>query len=138
MMQLVRLSDGAVIASFQKSRWASFHSSIKTKNPPNKSKLFIGTLQWHGSNFSDAIKATTNQIGSRTQQILSKVDDFISGDIDTKKKDEATLNADGAHAGNLLEDAITLSCWIVVEAEHRLRYKVFDLLEEIGEQAEGG
>lgn len=50
---------------------------------------------------------------------------------------EQDLNAHGFHAGNLTEDTIALTCWIVVETEHRLRYKLLDLLEEIGESAEG-
>ncbi|ODH45286.1 hypothetical protein ACO22_00164 [Paracoccidioides brasiliensis] len=37
--------DRAVIAMFEKRRSAHYHGSIKTGQPPNKKKLFIGTLR---------------------------------------------------------------------------------------------
>jgi len=67
-------------------------------------------------------------------KIQGQIDDAFSG---AAKIDEQDLNLHGTHAGNLTADAIALTCWIVVEAEHRLRYKILDLLEEIGESAGG-
>ncbi|KAJ6063542.1 hypothetical protein N7499_012222 [Penicillium canescens] len=69
-----------------------------------------------------------------THDLKGRIDDAFSR---TPEIDEQDLNLHGTHAGNLTADAIALTCWIVVEAEHRLRYKVLDLFEEIGESAGG-
>lgn len=45
----------------------------------------------------------------------------------------------GIAAETDLTDAIVLTNWIVAEAEHRLRLKVLDVLQDIAEKAgEGG
>jgi len=55
-------------------------------------------------------------------------------DVD-KLSDKLTrdLNLGGSHSTDLTEEAIAFTCWIAIEAEHRLRYKILDLLEEIAE-----
>jgi hypothetical protein len=53
-------------------------------------------------------------------------------------QDEKDLNPAGSHSGNLVDEAIAFTCWIVVEAEHRLRHKLPDFLEEVAENLEGG
>lgn len=53
-------------------------------------------------------------------------------------KDEKDLNPGGVHSGNLTEEAVVFTCWMAVEAEHRLRYKIPDFIEEVGEEFEGG
>lgn len=54
-------------------------------------------------------------------------------EVSKQKKETAKLNPKGPHSGNLTEEIIVFTCWIAVEGEHRLRYKIFDLLEEIAE-----
>jgi hypothetical protein len=71
---------------------------------------------------------------STLSKITGRIDDGITG---IRNMHEQDLNLHGNHAGNLTVDAIALTCWIVVEAEHRLRYKILDVLEEIGESAGG-
>lgn len=53
------------------------------------------------------------------------------------KKPSKNLNPGGHHAGNITEEAIVFTCWAAVEAEHRLRHKLEDLAEEIGESVGG-
>lgn len=71
---------------------------------------------------------------SALSNITGRIDDAMTG---THKSDHRDLNIHGSHTGNLTVDAIALTCWTVVEAEHRLRYKILDILEEIGESAGG-
>jgi hypothetical protein len=44
------------------------------------------------------------------------------------------LNLQGSHSGGITEESIAFTCWIAVEAERRLRYKIFDLIKEITEE----
>ena len=50
-----------------------------------------------------------------------------------EKKRTKNLNLDGQHSGDLLEEAMVFTCWIALESEHRLRYKILDVLQQIGE-----
>jgi hypothetical protein len=59
-----------------------------------------------------------------TSQDMSKFSDKLTKD----------LNLQGLHSGEITEEAIAFTCWIATEAEHRLRYKILDLIEEIAEQ----
>ncbi|KAJ6060181.1 hypothetical protein N7444_002035 [Penicillium canescens] len=134
-LKLVRKSDNAVIATFEKGRWASYSKSIRSDGPPNKKKLLIGKLQMSSPSATSNVAAPLSKTGHLTlSNIQGRIDDAFSR---TPEIDEQDLNLHGTHAGNLTADAIALSCWIVVEAEHRLRYKVLDLFEEIGESAGG-
>lgn len=136
LAQLTRKSDNAVIATFEKGRWASYSKSIRSGGPPNKKKQLIGKLQVNSPS------ATTSGIAmplngpneSALWKVTGRIDDAISGGPKTDYRD---LNIHGSHTGDLTVDAIALTCWIVVETEHRLRYKVLDILEEIGESAGG-
>jgi hypothetical protein len=95
----------------------------------------IGKLQISSLSATSNVAAPLSETGHPAlPNIQGRIDDALSG---TPKIDEQDLNLHGFHAGNLTADAIALTCWIVVEAEHRLRYKVLDLLEEIGESAGG-
>jgi hypothetical protein len=60
-----------------------------------------------------------------------------SGSEADSGKANKNVNLDGPHTGDLLEETIVLTCWSAVEAEHRLRYKLLDLLQEIGETIGG-
>jgi hypothetical protein len=91
----------------------------------------IGKLQVRGPSEDSDVAAPLSEAGHPAlSNIQGQIDDAFSG---MPKIDEQDLNLHGTHAGNLTVDAIALTCWIVVEAEHRLRYKVLDLLEEIAE-----
>lgn len=113
----MRVSDHALIATFEKSRWSSFSSSIKSGGPPNKSKQFVGTLRVHVPTHSEFPTAKGD---ATVPEILNDHDLGIAAETD-------------------LTDAIVLTNWIVAEAEHRLRLKVLDVLQDIAEKAgEGG
>lgn len=134
--QLIRTSDHALIATFEKRRSARYHRSIKTGQPPNKKKSFIGALCIYEEAYAMQIADDHGASGSSVAAFTARVDARASNPR-SRAKDEKDLDPDGPHVGNLTEDMIALSCWVVEEAEHRLRYKIFDLLEEIGENAEG-
>ncbi|KAK2794876.1 hypothetical protein FQN51_000619 [Onygenales sp. PD_10] len=135
--QLVRISDHALIATLEKSRASSYRSSIKSAGPPNKKKQFTGTLRLYDEAYSTTcVKSNTDL--SIPAEVTPEVSAFASNALSSKFKDEKGFNLNGPHAGNVIEDAIIISCWVVVEAEHRLRYKILDFLEEVGENAEGG
>ena len=113
-------ADNVVIATFEKDRWCSFKSSEKCEGTPNKKKTYTGTLRIYTSTHpAPVINASS------------------CGIKDGDKKANKNVNLGGAHSGDLTEEAIVFTCWMAVEAEHRLRYKIFDLLEEIGESAGG-
>ncbi|SPN96640.1 uncharacterized protein DNG_00161 [Cephalotrichum gorgonifer] len=116
-------SDNVVIATFEKDRWSVFKPSEKYEGTPNKKKSYTGTLRIHPSAYA-----------------TPDVDYTKSGPEGTREGNEKFLknmNLEGSHAGNLTEEAIVFTCWIVVEAEHRIRYKVLDEIEEIGESFGG-
>lgn len=135
-LQLVRKSDKAVIATFGKDRWANYKSSVKTDGPPNKKKRYIGQLQIYDTinTHSETDPHTNAANGSSLADITGQIDDVSGGMGRHKRK---PVNPYGTHAGNYLEEVIAFSCWMVVEAEHRLRYKLLDLIEEAGEAADG-
>ncbi|KAL2871027.1 uncharacterized protein BJX67DRAFT_377637 [Aspergillus lucknowensis] len=132
-MKLIRISDHALIATFER-RLLVLPRSIKTGGPPNKSKSFLGTL---------TVYDRSNPVGTHggngrydlVTNLMAHVDAANTKPSDLK--DEENLNPDGTHAGNLTDDAIAFTCWIVVEAEHRLRHKAPDFLEEVAENAQG-
>ncbi|KAF1814241.1 hypothetical protein P152DRAFT_393064 [Eremomyces bilateralis CBS 781.70] len=133
-VKLIRKSDHALIATLKKDRWSTFRSSEKIGQPPNKKRAYVGQLciypaAYEQSTIPDQTKEST--LAKHT----AKIDGAVSG----KKKnhhDDIEI-PDGPHAGNMLEELIVLTAWIVIEAEHRLRWKIVDLIEEIGESAGG-
>ncbi|OAX82859.1 hypothetical protein ACJ72_02788 [Emergomyces africanus] len=135
-LKLIRTTDHTLIATFEKRRSAHYRHSIKTGLPPNKKKLFIGALRVYEDAYTPPTGDNHDAGGSSMAAFTAKVDALASNPRGGSK-DEKDLNPDGLHVGNLTEDMIILSCWIVIEAEHRLRYKVFDFLEEVGEEAGG-
>lgn len=127
-LQLVS-SDGTVIATLEKDRWASYKRSEKTGGPPNKKKALLGALRIYALPECD----------TEHLQLPPKYEAAMSAQASEKKKkgETAKLNPKGPHSGNLTEEMIVFTCWIAVEGEHRLRYKVLDLIEEIGEYFQG-
>lgn len=67
----------------------------------------------------------------------SRLDNLGHGLSGTKGRLDKNVHLGGEHVGNLTEEVIAFTCWMIIEAEHRLRYKIFDLLQEVGENAEG-
>ncbi|OJD28085.1 hypothetical protein ACJ73_00512 [Blastomyces percursus] len=135
-LKLIRTSDHTRIATVKKRRSAHYHRSIKTGQPPNKKKLFIGALRIYEEAYELPIGDDNGAGGSRVAAFTGKVDALASNSR-SRAKDKRDVNPDGPHVGNLTEGMIMLSCWIVAEAEYRLRYKIFDVLQEIGENARG-
>ncbi|KAL4922786.1 hypothetical protein BDW62DRAFT_2952 [Aspergillus aurantiobrunneus] len=133
-VKLIRVSDHALIATLEKAMLGS-RRSIRTGSPPNKSKTLLGTLNIYDCP-GDTIKHPSRSRDETLTSFMAHVDAANTRPSDVK--DEEGLNPDGVHSGNLTEDAIVFSCWIVVEAEHRLRCKILDFLEEIGEEIDGG
>ncbi|RDW93649.1 uncharacterized protein DSM5745_00971 [Aspergillus mulundensis] len=133
-MKLVRLSDHALIATFEKRPLGS-RKTVRTGGPPNKSKTLLGQLRLYS--FPDEPpKHPTDVHKNHSPSFMTRVDAASTKPSDVK--DERDLNSHGLHLGNLTEDAIAFTCWIVVEAEHRLRCKIPDFLEEAAENMEGG
>lgn len=127
-------SNNNVIATLEKGRWASYKSSIKSDGPPNKSKTLLGTLSIFPSTsgpirstdlYPPALQPASGETGNSGEKVKSK------------NKFDKDLNLSGSHSGDLMEEALVLTCWIALEGEHRLRYKILDLIEEIGESFGG-
>ncbi|KAL4945707.1 hypothetical protein BDV06DRAFT_209313 [Aspergillus oleicola] len=133
-VKLVRMSDHALIATFEKGLVRSL-KSVKTGTPPNKCKTPLGIFRIY-----DCPDRDLKQLGylktGKLANMMVQVDaaGTVPSDI---KDDERDINTDGPHSGNLTEEAIIFSCWIVVEAEHRLRAKIPDFLEEVAENVDG-
>ncbi|KAM0424212.1 hypothetical protein ACHAPT_010584 [Fusarium lateritium] len=114
-------SDGTVIATLEKDRWATFKRSEKAGEPPNKKKSLLGSLCIY----------SLPECNTEGLQLPAK---YQAGHVPgNQKKERAKLNPTGPHSGNLTEETIVFTCWIAIEAEHRLRYKIFDLIEEVAE-----
>ncbi|KAL6234008.1 hypothetical protein BDW75DRAFT_174565 [Aspergillus navahoensis] len=132
-MKLIRMSDHALIATFEKGILGS-RKSIRTGGPPNKSKTLLGKLRIYNTPV-DTAKQPVETGNVQLTRLISQVD--VAKTKPSDIKDEEHLNPDGAHSGNLTEDAIVFTCWIAVEAEHRVRCKIPDFLEEVAEEIEG-
>ncbi|KAH7137408.1 hypothetical protein B0J13DRAFT_677426 [Dactylonectria estremocensis] len=120
-------SQNVVVATFEKNRWVSFQKAERTEDLANKKKSFLGTLSIYPSEYP-----TTVSCIDHAKQVAEQ------DELDTTKKPKPEkhtkyINLDGPHAGELTEETIVFTCWIAIEAEHRLRYKIFDLLQEIAE-----
>lgn len=90
----------------------------------------MGTL----SIYPAAKRATTLDMRRyNSAGIQSKVDNIDHTMSGNKGKLEKNVNLGGEHVGNLTEEVIAFTGWMIAEAEHRLRYKILDVLQEIGE-----
>jgi hypothetical protein len=144
-IQLIRVPDKALLATFEKSFFSSCNRSKGPGVPPNKKKSFVGSLHIYPAAYSHPTTTTTpgataNPSSSKTPfNPVSEVDEFISSPArrarKRKAKEERNVNENGSHDGDLLEEAIVLTCWIVAESEHRLRHKILDFLREAAEEA---
>ena len=90
--------------------------------------MFLGTLRRYPA--ADAPSAATMLESIQSPSFPQDTSKF-------SKKLTRGLNLQGSHSGDITEEAIAFTCWIAVEAEHRLRYKIFDLIEEIAESFGG-
>ncbi|KAK7402699.1 hypothetical protein QQX98_011563 [Neonectria punicea] len=128
-------SDKNVLATINKDRWASFRASERTDAPPNRKKSLVGALQIYPAAYTKTTPSERELMklgGGGT--ITVNQDEPHCWNMGNSGEGSLNMNAGGTHSGNLTEEAIVLTCWIAVEAEHRLRHKIFDLLEEIAEE----
>lgn len=44
-------------------------------------------------------------------------------------------NMTGAHTGDIFEETVVMTCWAALEAEHRIRHTILDILILIAENA---
>ncbi|VUC24648.1 unnamed protein product [Clonostachys rosea] len=128
-------SQNQLVATFEKDRWAIFKPSEKWPETANKRKHYIGTLTMYSVDHVEHQSPEEELADEKTSPEISD----NSGEKSKKKtrKPNKNLNSGGHHAGNLAEEAIVFTCWAAVEAEHRLRHKLEDLAEEIGETLGG-
>ncbi|KAL4881180.1 hypothetical protein BJY04DRAFT_218358 [Aspergillus karnatakaensis] len=128
-MKLIRVSDHALIATFEKGLLKN-PRAIKTGQPPNKCKKPLGNLTlYHPPDFTFKNEIPQHD---KVTRFMAQVDAHNTKPSDIKD-DEKDLNPNGTHSGNILEEAIVFTCWTVVEAEHRLRYKIPEFFQEIAE-----
>ncbi|GAB1319297.1 HNH nuclease domain-containing protein [Madurella fahalii] len=116
-------ANNNIIATFEKDRWASYKKSERLGYPPNKKRLFLGKLRRYPAADAPSAAAVLENIRLSSPQDASGFSEKLTRD----------LNLQGPQSGDITEEAIAFTCWIAVEAEHRLRYKIFDLIEEIVE-----
>ncbi|KAL4911166.1 hypothetical protein BDW74DRAFT_172630 [Aspergillus multicolor] len=132
-MKLVRVSDHTLIATFEKGVLGS-RKSVKTGESPNKAKTLLGKLRVYDISEKSPMYPAELQKDHLTS-LTARVD--AGSTKPSNIKDERDLNPNGFHSGNLTGDAIAFTCWIVVEAEHRLRCKILDFLEKVAENVQG-
>jgi len=117
--------DAKVVATFEKDRWASYKRSERTGGPPNRKRQYLGKLRRYKGADTLSTEAVLESIRSPP---------FPLDGEKFAEKFTKDLKLEGSHSGELTEEVIAFTCWIVVEAEHRLRYKILDLIEEIAEE----
>ncbi|KAF7554463.1 hypothetical protein G7Z17_g2933 [Cylindrodendrum hubeiense] len=121
-------SDKVVIATFEKERWASFKKAQKTpEDSANKKRSHIGTISIYPSAFPSNSSCINHAKETEEQYRLDPTKK------PKPKKHTKYINFDGPHSGELTEEMIVFSCWMAIEAEHRLRYKILDVLHEVAE-----
>ncbi|CAG9949420.1 unnamed protein product [Clonostachys rosea f. rosea IK726] len=125
-------SKNQLVATFEKDRWAIFKPSEKWPETANKRKHYIGTLTMYPVDHVEFNSPGEESVNEKTSPEVTSDNNGEKLKKKTKRPNK-NLNPGGHHAGNITEEAIVFTCWAVVEAEHRLRHKLEDLAEEIGE-----
>ncbi|OBT76481.1 hypothetical protein VF21_03985 [Pseudogymnoascus sp. 05NY08] len=122
-MKLVRTSDNALIATYEKKHWgrsAGPGMDGKGKKRP------IGTLR---------IYPAANE--SPQTGTVEDIDGESTPGVRLAPKHRTCSNLTGTHTGDIFEEAVVLSCWAALEAEHRIRHTILDILIAIAENAGG-
>ncbi|KAF7554372.1 hypothetical protein G7Z17_g2974 [Cylindrodendrum hubeiense] len=127
-------SNNHVIATIEKDRWSCFRPSERTDGPPNKKKSLVGVLRIYPAAYTKAAPEPDQLKQASGTTIVAKQDEPHCWNMGEVGEESQNLNIGGSHSGNVTEDAIGLTGWIAMEAEHRLRHKIIDLLEEIAEE----
>ncbi|KFX87209.1 hypothetical protein V490_08454 [Pseudogymnoascus sp. VKM F-3557] len=124
-LKLVRTDDHALIATYDKKHWG--RSAGPGINGKGK-KRPIGTLRIYPAAYE------------RPQVMMQGIVAGLDGEmnpIGLLPKHRMGSNMTGTHTGDIFEEAVVMSCWAALEAEHKIRHLILDILIEIAENAGG-
>ncbi|KFY59595.1 hypothetical protein V496_05630 [Pseudogymnoascus sp. VKM F-4515 (FW-2607)] len=122
-MKLVRTPDHALIATYEKKhlgRNAGPGMDGKGKKRP------IGTLRIYPAAYER----------SQTVTVMGQ-DGEMAREVRLAPRHRMGSNMTETHTGDIFEEAVVMTCWAALEAEHRIRHTILDILIAIAEDAGG-
>ncbi|OBT45581.1 hypothetical protein VE00_03532 [Pseudogymnoascus sp. WSF 3629] len=122
-MKLVRTSDHALIATYEKKH---FGRSAGPGMDGKGKKRPIGTLRIYPAAYDRPQTGTVEDLNVES-----------TPGVRLAPKHRTGSNMTGTHTGDIFEEAVVLSCWAALEAEHRIRHTILDILIAIAENAGG-
>ncbi|KFY37475.1 hypothetical protein V494_04728 [Pseudogymnoascus sp. VKM F-4513 (FW-928)] len=122
-LKLVRTSDHALIATYEKKH---FGRSAGPGMDGKGKKRSIGTLRIYPAAYDRPQTGTTTELNGEMTQEEKLVSQHRTG-----------TNLTGTHTGDIFEETVVMTCWAALEAEHRIRHTILDILIEIAENASG-
>ncbi|OBT66308.1 hypothetical protein VE03_04294 [Pseudogymnoascus sp. 23342-1-I1] len=122
-MKLVRSCDHAVIATYEKKH---FGRSAGPGMDGKGKKRPIGTLRIYPAAYERPHTGT-----------VVDLDGESTPEIKLAPRHRMGSNMTGTHSGDIFEEAVVMTCWAALEAEHRIRHTILDILIAIAENAGG-
>lgn len=117
----MRTCDHALIATYEKKHFgrnAGPGVDVKGK------KRSVGALRIYPAAYQRP------QIGA-----VSGLDDEMAQEVGLAPRHKVGSNITGTHTGDIFEEAVVMTCWAALEAEHRIRHTILDILILIAENA---
>lgn len=123
LLKLVRTSDHALIATYEKKH---FGRSAGPGMDRKGKKRPIGILRIYPAAYERPQTGTVEDLDGESTPGVRLAPNHTTGS-----------NITGTHTGDIFEEAVVLSCWAALEAEHRIRHTILDILIAIAENAGG-
>lgn len=120
-LKLVRACDHTLIATFEKKH---FGRSAGPGMDGKGKKRPIGALRIYPAAY-DCSQAGT----------VMGLDSEMAQEVRVAPRHRMGSNMTGTHTGNIFEEAVVMACWAALEAEHRIRHTILDILIVIAENA---
>lgn len=121
VLKLVRTCDHALIATFEKKH---FGRNTGPGMDGKGKKRPIGALRIYRAAYDRP----------QTGKVVD-IDGENTPEIRLAPRHRAGSNMTGTHTGDIFEEAVVMACWAAIEAEHRIRHTILDILKQIAENA---
>lgn len=119
--KLVRTCDHALIATYEKKH---FGRSAGPRMDGKGKKTPIGMLRIYPAAYDRP----------QTDTVMG-LDCEMAQEIRLAPRHRMGRNMTGTHTGDIFEEAVVMACWAALEAEHRIRHTILDILIVIAENA---
>lgn len=122
-LKLVRTCDHALIATYEKKH---FGRSAGPGMDGKGKKRPIGTLRIYPAAYDRPQTGTV--VG---------LDGEMVPEVRLAPRHRMGSNNTGTHTGDIFEEAVVMTCWAALEAEHKIRHTILAIIIAIAENAGG-